>query len=197
MGIALAPDPMEIALAEQKINMESCIKGMSIPSLKKNTGFSDSDIGKILFGMIFRASQFFNITNTMNDAQMIDTSALLLEKYGYESLEDFSLIFKRAKMGDFGKTFNRLDGQIIFEWANKHFEQKIEYREKQHQRIKATVDPVDLKNILLGPEVKGREVIDALKEAIGYDPNYERKEKGYSEFRKEFIKKKIIEKVKK
>jgi hypothetical protein len=63
---------------------------------------------------------FFNIGKGMNDQQIIQTGQLIAEKYNYFKPEDFKLCFKRAKQGDYGTLYDRLDGQVIMGWLQQY-----------------------------------------------------------------------------
>ncbi|HAH35142.1 MAG TPA: hypothetical protein DCL81_00870 [Algoriphagus sp.] len=139
----------------------------------------------------------------MTEDQAIDTAYLLLEKYPYESFEDFVIMFRNAKMGKYGELYNRLDGQIIFKWMEEYMEEKAIHREKTHRAVKfGTGDEISLKTIqdkarqLETPEQPQnfKSVSDALKEAIGYEnqiTDQDKNEKDYSEFRKKYLIKKM------
>lgn len=173
--------------------MEVCAGATSINSLMRQENLSEGVVIAVLSDMITRAAAFFNIQHNITPAQSVDTASMLLEKYGYESLEDFSLIFKKAKRGEFGKIYNRLDGQIIFEWCERHFEEKISFREERHKSEKGKDDGVDLMALIQGAPESSRSVLDALKEGIGYD-EFRKREEEYARVRTEFLRKRILEK---
>lgn len=181
-------------IVERGLSMEICTQSTSIHTLKKTLNIGDRELITILSSMILRASDHFNITNNVSENQAIDTASLLLEKYGYETLEDFSLIFKKAKKAEFGKVYNRIDTQIIFEWCEKHFEDKAILREQIHRNIKhegIKNDQDSVKMIESNFEL-GKPIIDALKEAVFYDPEEEKKEIDFDAWRKEYLKSKIL-----
>lgn len=93
-------------------------------------------IGTQLMNMILELSTFFNLGKNMTEEQSAETAALLLEKYPVETLEDFSICFKKAKTGEYGKVYDRLDGHIIFEWFSTYLEEKYQVRERIIQEEK-------------------------------------------------------------
>lgn len=64
-----------------------------------------------------------NLKWNLSDNQIAQIVEDLLEKYPHETLEDFVLVFKRARMGEFGELF-RLDGPVIFSWMETYLEEK-------------------------------------------------------------------------
>lgn len=64
--------------------------------------------------------KFFNVGKTMTGAQMIQTVELIVEDYKHFKPEDFKKCFNNAKKGHYGVTYDRIDGQIIFEWLLKY-----------------------------------------------------------------------------
>lgn len=72
------------------------------------------------------------------DQTLIDViSTDLLDAMRYETLEDFLLFFKYARMGKLGVTGRGIDSNLIIgEWLPKYLELKAEEREKQWNKEK-------------------------------------------------------------
>lgn len=91
---------------------------------------------------------FFNLGNTMNDRQIAQTVDLILEDYSVYKIDYFSLCFKRAKKGFYGKQYNRIDGEIIFEWLrlfDVEYTNEIEKeRIKEKKRIERDTEKIEL-----------------------------------------------------
>lgn len=84
---------------------------------------------------------FFNIGKSMTVNQIEQTCDLILRDYYFMSIEEFKLIFERAKKGYFGSIYDRIDGQLIFTWVEHHLKEResivIEKRKSesnQHKR---------------------------------------------------------------
>lgn len=94
----------------------------------------------ILVKLINDLLDFFNIGKTMDDGQVISTVNLLLDDYSQLKPDDFMLCFNRAKKGAYGKVYDRIDGQIIFEWVEKYLlerDSEIEgLRQSENNRLK-------------------------------------------------------------
>jgi hypothetical protein len=94
----------------------------------------------LLIVMITDAVNYFNIGKNMNDNQIIQTVELVLDSYPMFKLSDFKLCFNRAKSGRYGKVYDRIDGQIIFEWLgnyeNEREQEIVTLRQNQSQESK-------------------------------------------------------------
>lgn len=80
---------------------------------------------------IVNISEFVNIGKNMNENQIYETAQMILDSYPYFTLADINLIFKKAKKGDFGQIYDRLDGQIIFSWFTKYNQLRCSEAEEQ------------------------------------------------------------------
>lgn len=106
----------------------------------KSKGTIDA-VKALLTHLIFDVNDFFKVEQ-MSDKQIIQTVELIIGDMDlmYLKPDDFILCFNRAKKGMYGKLFNRLDGQIIFEWINAYSVERdneiIELRIKESQQAK-------------------------------------------------------------
>ncbi|MDY3547337.1 hypothetical protein PG291_01815 [Riemerella anatipestifer] len=80
---------------------------------------------------IIRIIEFFlTVTGKeMETFQIIILAGDLYEKFKTDTLEDVVLMFKMARMGDFGKVY-KFDTFTVMEWANAYLMRKSEEREK-------------------------------------------------------------------
>lgn len=60
----------------------------------------------------------------MNPQQLMLTAELIMEEYYYLRVEEFRLCFRMAMKGEYGPVYNRIDGQIFFEWIRKYFSKR-------------------------------------------------------------------------
>lgn len=65
----------------------------------------------------------------MGDTQIADTIDLILENYPKLKPDDIELCFKKAKSGQYGQLYDRLDGQVILGWIFKYTQAKDEFIE--------------------------------------------------------------------
>ena len=47
-----------------------------------------------------------------------------MEEYYYLRVDEFKVCFRMAMKGEFGPVYNRIDGQIFFEWIRKFFSKR-------------------------------------------------------------------------
>ena len=116
----------------------------------------ETQIKAILVKILTDLISFFNVGKTMNANQVIQTVELIIDSYPMFKLSHFKLCFNRAKAGRYGKVYDRIDGQVIFEWLGL-FEQEIEediieLRRKESQQAKE--DSKDLSLILGNENIK-------------------------------------------
>lgn len=74
-----------------------------------------------------------NVSQNLNDGQIKIIVEDLLDKYPNESIEDFILVFKRARQGEFG-TIYHLHSAVIFSWMEFYLNEKYEALEKKLKR---------------------------------------------------------------
>lgn len=91
----------------------------SIVSIKKK--FGEDFIQAYIEGWIVNIREFINVGKKMTDEQTQETAMLIVEEYYNLNLADINVIFKNAKLGKYGKYYDRLDGQIILSWFEEHF----------------------------------------------------------------------------
>jgi hypothetical protein len=96
----------------------------TISSIRKHYGYDFAQA--YLEGWIVNLREFINVGKKMNDYQTRETAALILDTYPYLSLADINLLFKNAKLGRYGKQYDRLDGQIILSWFDRYFDERCE-----------------------------------------------------------------------
>lgn len=111
-------------LAERKITLDLAIKGTNLQTLVKQAG--EADLLKSIANLLIMSSEFFNTSNQISEMQAIQTASLLIDNYGTESFEDIVLCLKNVKTGRYGKIYNRIDGQMVFEWFQSYLQEKSE-----------------------------------------------------------------------
>ena len=80
----------------------------------------------ILEALISEVVLFFNVGKNMNEFQIKQTAILLLSELESKNMkpEDYRIMFNNAKTGKYGGQFDRLDGQMIFEWVRQYWHER-------------------------------------------------------------------------
>lgn len=105
------------------------------PSVVKLVKINGEPIIKALFvDIIADVVEFFSLGKSMNASQIANTVELILEAYGQYKFDDWKLCFKMAKLGKFGTVYDRIDGNVIFDWFDKYLE--IRFSEFESTRAK-------------------------------------------------------------
>jgi len=78
----------------------------------------------VLVALMDECQQYFNLQQPMNPQQLMLTAELIMEEYYYLRVEEFRLCFRMAMKGEYGPVYNRIDGQIFFEWIRKYFSKR-------------------------------------------------------------------------
>ena len=91
----------------------------TISAIKKQYGYDF--IQAYIEGWIVNLREFINVGKKMTDMQCNETAMLIVDEYFNLTIADINLIFKNAKLGKYGAMYDRLDGQMILSWFEKHF----------------------------------------------------------------------------
>ena len=74
----------------------------------------------VVVALMDECQQYFNLQQPMNKQQLLLTAELIMEKYYYLRVEELRMCFRMAMKGEFGPVYNRIDGQVFFEWILKY-----------------------------------------------------------------------------
>lgn len=112
------PMPYYKALHPKTVN--DVFQSPSCPIAVMNKNFGEMKLRAFMVNIIIDLVMFFNVGKTMKDTQAAQTADLIIEEFYFLKPDDFKLCFTRAKKGYYGKVFDRIDGQVIFEWLNQY-----------------------------------------------------------------------------
>lgn len=86
---------------------------------------------------IARLAANLNINPALNvkSFQIPTIAQGLIENYKWESIEDFTLCFRRAAAGLYGEIF-RLDGAVIGQWMSRYLDEKYDALEQRKAKFK-------------------------------------------------------------
>ena len=76
---------------------------------------------KLMFAKTARA---FNITRNIEPGQIIELVDVILHDYYYLKLSEVFFVLKQAKLGKYGKTYERIDEPTILGWFNTYIEER-------------------------------------------------------------------------
>lgn len=86
---------------------------------------------------------FLNVTpdNRLTKQGMRDVASFMVDKMGGLSLFELAHVLSDAKIGKYGKVYNRIDGNVLCGYVTAYQEQKqkivIRERQEYHERLKA------------------------------------------------------------
>lgn len=97
---------------------------------------------------IIKLAGMLNINPALNikAAQVPVIAQTLLETYKWESLEDFTLCFRKAAAGLYGEIY-RVDGAVIGIWMSRYLDEKYDALEQRKAKEKHADKNVDLSKI--------------------------------------------------
>jgi len=126
---------LELYRYQSALKLEQAINGTALATLRRN---DEAALLKAVKTLIVALSESLNLTHNLNESQVVEITFLIAERYYYLKLEELVLVFKKAKMGEYGKAYNRLDIQIIFEWIDKYYssEERAILLEREAQNYK-------------------------------------------------------------
>jgi hypothetical protein len=138
----------------------------------------------VLVALMDECQQYFNLQQPMNPQQLMLTAELIMEEYYYLRVEEFRLCFRMAMKGEYGPVYNRIDGQIFFEWIRKYFSKRDAVTNRM---VKDQQSSNNIYEMFQHPQV-----VDAIHQAadklkIEQAPVQEAKERKPSEFEQKLI----------
>ena len=102
----------------------ACIDSLSPTLWDIRQAFGEDYAQAYVEGWIVNLRLFLNIGKAMTDEQTFDTAMLIVDTYGQINVADINLIFKRAKLGEWGQLYDRLDGQVVLGWFRSYFNER-------------------------------------------------------------------------
>jgi hypothetical protein len=99
----------------------------------------------------------------LKDHQVPMIAEMLLENYKWESIEDFTLCFRKASCGMYGEIY-RIDGAVIGTWFSRYLDEKYQALEARQAKEKLSQKD-DLKKTVQA--VDGSPFLKQMMEAIG------------------------------
>lgn len=132
--IATVNDSAKLVKFEGWLNIRVIIdQALPICELKRN--LEPGDVERSIDIALTRLNESLNLKWKLNSGQIEMCVNDLVAKYPNETVEDFILIFRKARQGEFGEIY-RLDSAVIFGWMEYYLEEKYTIWEKQLENEK-------------------------------------------------------------
>jgi hypothetical protein len=124
-------DAFAVAKIESSLSIRKSIQtGVQLQKMGEQFGFEDTL--KLLSRLIENTASFFNLNGNLTGSQLVQISQVIIERYGYDNIEDIILALKNARMGLCEKVYGRIDGEVVLGWIAQYMETKAEEMEKLH-----------------------------------------------------------------
>lgn len=111
------------------------------PSLNKLSRINKEGLIDEVVLLLIQTDKFFNVKNGLTEDVLYDIADLILSEYKHLTMYDLGLCFKMAKIGRFGKVYERLDGGVVMDWIcqyeNLRDKAIIRNAQDAHSRTKA------------------------------------------------------------
>lgn len=79
---------------------------------------------KVLFLQVKDFCSSMNVVRNMNEDQMIESAAMLIDECGNFRIEDYVMMFQMAKRGDLVKIMDRIDINVITQMLDVYWEKR-------------------------------------------------------------------------
>lgn len=104
-------------------NAAPCLVSMKA----KNPEMADN----VLKLMVAKTARAFNIARNIEPIQVVDTVETIQQEFYYLKLSEVFYVLKQAKMGYFGKTYERIDEPTIIGWFQSYAEERMQMAESE------------------------------------------------------------------
>ena len=124
----------------------------SIVALQHEIGSEKMHMVMLLLVQDFCRS--INVVRNMNEDQMIECSAMLLDEAGNFRLEDYVMMFTMAKRGAIGNIFDHVDIQVVGDIMDEYWKLRDEAGKRlQEQEVSYFDNEMDRKDLTFDPAV--------------------------------------------
>ena len=85
----------------------------------------DKELAENMLKLMFaKTARAFNITRNIEPGQIVELVDVVMHDFYYLKLSEIFYVLKQAKMGKFGKTYERLDEPTILGWFNTYADER-------------------------------------------------------------------------
>lgn len=105
---------------------------VSLARIRKEIGEDKGELYIVAFltSIVSELVLYFNVGKNMNPDQVAQAVLLIADEFYYLKPDDFKLCFNRAKRGEYGEVYDRLDGQVIFKWLRAYCRERMNTAEE-------------------------------------------------------------------
>lgn len=139
----------------------------------------DQNLIKVVIILIDNVVNSFNLKLNMNEDQVITAAIGMIATSPDWSIEDFTMCLKKGKEGRYGKNYAAFDGQTISLWMEAYDKERIQEIEYSN-KFDEPSEPLPIPGFVIEALVKESAIPD------------KKEEEKYNEFRKEYLKNKIL-----
>lgn len=132
-------DPEKFTKFEKWLNVKAIIE-TAYPISELRRVLPQGDVEVAIDTALTKLVGNLNLKWNLNDLQIGQIVEDLTDRYPHETVEDFILIFRKARQNEFGEIY-RLDSAVIFGWMDKYLEEKYKIADKELERYK-TINPL-------------------------------------------------------
>lgn len=127
--MATVNDSAKLVKFERWLNVRAIIEtALPISEVKRNV--EPGDVERSIDIALTRLNESLNLKWKLNSGQIETLVNDLVDKYPHETVEDFILLFRKARQNEFGEIY-RLDSAVIFGWMEYYLEEKYSIWDKQ------------------------------------------------------------------
>jgi hypothetical protein len=99
----------------------SFLEVIKYPTIKTLlTELGKNTVLKVLFLLVKNYCSSVNVVRNMNQDQMIETAAMLVDECNNFRLEDYAIMFSMAKRGELVKIMDRIDMSVITQFLDEY-----------------------------------------------------------------------------
>lgn len=95
-------------------------------SINKLVKFNQDDTIDEICLIILDLCKWFNVKNNISEEQIYGIAEMVISEYKFLTLLDLGLCFKFAKLGKYGKVYDRIDGGLVLYWLKMYEEERTE-----------------------------------------------------------------------
>jgi hypothetical protein len=131
--------------------------------LKKDAG--ENVLRAFLVEALSDLIMFFNVGKTVNPHQLVQVVELITDNYYYLRPSELKYCFNQAKIGRYGKLYDRIDGSIIFEWIEKYLLERDEviYQKNIHLQKQTTQENINVFESLSKLNIDLKQFVEPIK----------------------------------